>query len=89
MESPNATANSSTGCEDSIAPWLVKPKSPCNRPSWNTSTSSPNAALRVSRFITSAFTGSTTERVITKRIISVVAHNSANAYGRCARSDRC
>ena len=45
---------------------------PLEWPSWKTSTSRPNAALSVSRFITSALTGSTTEPVIRNRMTSVV-----------------
>ena len=36
---------------------------PSSRPSWNTQTSTPNAAERLSAFITIAFTGRTTDLV--------------------------
>ena len=51
------------------------------RPSWKISTSRPKAALTVRRFISSAFTGSTTEPVIANRMTSVVVARIASASG--------
>ena len=58
------------------------PSSPRSRPSWNTKTRKPNAALTVSAFITSAFNGRISEPVIRNRTISVVTITSAIAAGR-------
>ena len=46
-------------------------------------TSTPNAALNVSAFITSALIGSTTDPVIANRISRVVIASSPSATGMC------
>ena len=57
---------------------------PRSRPSWKIRTRIPNTALRPSRFISSCFSGSTTEPVIRKRTTKVATATIASISGRCS-----
>ena len=70
-------------------PGSSKPSSPSRWPSWKISTSRPNAAVSVSRFITSALIGSTTDPVIRNRMTSVVVARIASAIGSESPSAFC
>ena len=64
MDSPNTTANMITGTHGSIGAFST-PNTLAAQPSWNTSVVSPSAPPMLSRFITAACTGITSERKIT------------------------
>jgi len=76
-------ANSKTGWVDSRAPWLLKSSRPDRLPSWKMSTSTPKAALSVSAFMTTAFSGSRSDPVIKKSSRTVAVMTMAIAIGRC------
>ncbi len=54
-------------------------------PSWKIQTMAPNAALTESRFISTAFSGSTTERSSRKSTTIVVSIAKPTAHGVCCR----
>src|SRR5438094_6444952 len=65
MESPNRMANKNSGSHDSITGDFWKPSRLVPTPSWKTSTRMPYAAPTDSRFMTTAFRGTTIERKAT------------------------
>ena len=83
---PERDREQQDGCVDSTRLGSCSRAEDSNRPSWKISTSRPNAALSVSRFMISALTGSTTEPVIRNRI-SVVKQRSERERQIARRSD--
>ena len=82
MDSPNAIANTSTGVVTLRLPSASVPTSPPRWPSWNTQTSAPKPAPRLSRFITNALTGTTTDPVNRNSRTKVASTTSPIAHGQ-------
>ena len=59
----------------------MKSSGPARCPCWKTNTRTPNVALSVSRFISNALMGSTTEPVMNSSTTSAVPTSRVNASG--------
>ena len=68
---------------DCSAPGPLNPSRCLRWPHWKTHTSMPKVAPMVRMFITTAISGSTTERVMAKSITSAIRMISPRTTGRC------
>ena len=68
---------------DCSAPGALNPSSCLRWPHWKAHTSRPKAAPMVKMFITTAITGSSTERVMANSMTSAISTISPSTVGRC------
>ena len=64
----------------SSAPWLSKPSRLSSQPHWKIATRTPKAAPIESRFISTAFSGSSSERSITIRTRKLSARTKRTIF---------
>ena len=90
MLRPKTTANINTGVTTytaSVGP--SRPNKPAPNPSWNTSTTIPNAAATEREFNTTALIGTRIERNATRSMIAVIPSTRAMIVGNTARRFSC